>query len=108
MLASAASGFVDDNVPTLSAALTFATLLSFAPLLLLVLHIASAFGYSAQAAIVDEIAELAGDGARDAAQAVLDSASTPGTLGWGAQAIGMLAAIVTATSVFAQLQTSLN
>jgi len=106
LIAQAARDFVGDDVLTLAAALTFATLLSFAPLLILALRLTTALGFAAQDAIADQVGAIAGPGARDAAVAVLDSAgSNSGTF---ADLIGAVLALIGATTVLAQLQTSLN
>jgi membrane protein len=108
VLRTAVSDFVEDDALTLSAALTFSTLLSFAPLLILALSVTSVLGWSAQDAILDQLGALAGHEARSAAQAVLDSAKQRPAAGGIAAAFGLIVAIVGATTVFAQLQTSLN
>jgi len=108
LLQTALSGFVEDDALTLSAALTFSTLLSFAPLLILALSVTSALGWSAQEAILDQLQALAGDEARVAAQSVLESAKQRPATGGVAGIFGLIIAIVGATTVFAQLQTSLN
>jgi len=104
----AAADFVSDDVLTLSAALTFSTLLSFAPMLLLAVWAASALGLSAQEGILRQIGDLAGQDARLAAQAVIDSVNKRSDVGDAAGVVGVLVAIAGATTVFAQLQTSLN
>jgi membrane protein len=108
LLRAALSGFVEDDALTLSAALTFSTLLSFAPLLILALSVTSALGWSAQDAILDQLGALAGESARSAAQSVLESAKQRPAAGGIAATFGLIVAIVGATTVFAQLQTSLN
>jgi membrane protein len=108
LLWSATKGFIDDDALTLSAALTFSTLLSFAPILILALWATSALGWSAQDAILNELDALAGGEARAAAKAVLDSAKQRPQAGGIAGTIGLIVAIVGASTVFAQLQTSLN
>ncbi|HZX90831.1 MAG TPA: YihY/virulence factor BrkB family protein [Rudaea sp.] len=105
---TAALGFVEDDALTLSAALTFSTLLSFAPLLILALSVTSALGWSAQDAILDQLGALAGESARSAAQSVLESATQRPAAGGIAATFGLIVAFVGATTVFAQLQTSLN
>lgn len=108
LVGTAALGFVEDDALTLSAALTFSTLLSFAPLMILALSVTSALGWSAQDAILDQLGALAGSAARSAAQSVLDSANERPAAGGIAAIFGLIVAIVGATTVFAQLQTSLN
>lgn len=108
LLRTAVLGFIDDDALTLSAALTFSTLLSFAPILILALWATSALGWNAQDAMLNELRALAGDDARSAAQTVLDSAKQQPAAGGIAGMFGLIVAIVGATTVFAQLQTSLN
>jgi len=102
------AAFFADDVLTLAAALTFSTLLSFAPLILLALWVTSAIGPGAQDALLAQFAALAGDEARAAAQAVIDSARERPSLGSVAGITGIVVALVGATAVFGQLQTSLN
>lgn len=108
VLRTAVLDFVGDDALTLSAALTFSTLLSFAPILILALWATSALGWSAQDAILEELRALAGNDARSAAQLVLESAKQQPAAGGIAGTFGLIVAIVGATTVFAQLQTSLN
>lgn len=104
----AVSDFLSDDVLTLSGAVTFSTMLSFAPLMLLALWSTSLLGDGAKDALLSQIQQLVGDDARAAAQAVIDSAWKRPTVGSVAGIIGVLVAVIGATTVFAQLQTSLN
>lgn len=106
LVAQAARDFIADDVWTLSGALTFATLLSFAPLLILALRATTALGFQAQDAILDQLEALAGANGREAARAVFDSTSS--NSGVVADIVGSVFGIIAATTVFAQLQTSLN
>lgn len=99
---------IADDVLTLSAALSFYTLLSFAPLMVLAVWGTSLIGPGAQEAMLGQISALAGGDARMAAQAVIDSANKHPSLGSMAGAIGIGISLVGATTVFAQLQSSLN
>ena len=108
ILLNAVSGFLHDDVLTLSGALTFSTLLSFAPLILVSLWATASLGQGAQDALLNQLQGLIGDDARKAAQSVIDSASQRPALGSIAGVLGLLVAIIGATTVFAQLQTSLN
>lgn len=107
-LRGAVNAFIDDNILTLAAALAFYTALSFAPLLVLSLWLASSGGPAAQQAIVNQIGILAGVQASVAAAAVLHSAHDQPTLGSIAGMVGIAVLIIGASSVFAQLQFSLN
>ncbi|MGA2131471.1 MAG: YihY/virulence factor BrkB family protein [Bryobacteraceae bacterium] len=103
------SDWSDDRVPRLGASLAFYTLLSAAPLLLVVMAVAAAV-YGRQAArgeLVWEIRALVGiDGAK-ALQELLRNASQPGS-GLFATAAGLLTASLGSTSVVVELRDALN
>lgn len=100
--------FGQDGVLTLSAALAFYTLLSFAPLLVLGVWLSSSLAPGAEAVMLAQIGELAGDDARIAAETVIGSARSRPELGSIAGLVATGTALVGATTVFAQLQASLN
>ncbi|MBN8726925.1 MAG: YihY/virulence factor BrkB family protein [Xanthomonadales bacterium] len=100
--------FGQDEVMTLAAALAFYTLLSFAPLLVLLVWASSSIAPGTQDVMLGEIGRLAGDDAREAAKVVVDSAKSRPELGSIAGYVAIATALVGATTVFAQLQTSLN
>jgi membrane protein len=108
ILLMAAKQFFADNAFSLSAALAFYTLLSFAPLLVLGLWISSTIGYDAQETLLAQINALAGDQAQEVAEVVMQSANARPGLGSLAGIMGILVALLGATTVFAQLQGSLN
>ena len=108
VLKDAFKGFLQHDAMSLAAALSFYTLLSFAPLLVLSLWFGSLLGYDAQQTILGEIADMAGPDARQAAQAVFDNAVERPRLGSIAGIIGIGVVLVGATTVFAQLQSALN
>jgi membrane protein len=100
--------FIDADLVSQSAALSFYAILSLAPLLLLLLWFTQSLLPSGQDALLDQIALLAGDEGRRVASAILAAAQrTPdprSIAGWGS--IGLL--LVGASAVFAQLQDVLN
>lgn len=100
--------FGKDEVVTLAAALAFYTLLSFAPLLVLLVWCSSAIAPGTEAVMLGEIERLAGTDAREAARVVVDSARSRPELGSFAGYVAIGTALVGATTVFAQLQASLN
>ena len=100
--------FVDDDVLTLAAALAFYTMLSFAPLVVLAIWAASGAGAGAENAVLDQVRAIAGGEARAAAEAVIESGKMRPELGSVAGIAGLAVLVVGATSVFAQLQSSLN
>lgn len=108
ILLSAGKRFLADKALSLSAALAFYTLLSFAPLLVLGLWLGSSIGYNAQDELLTQINTLAGSQAHDVAEVVVQSANSRPTIGSVAGILGIGVALLGATTVFAQLQGSLN
>ena len=99
----------DDYAPSMGAALSYYTLFSIAPLLLLVVAIAGlVFGEeAARGELFGQISGLVGpDGAR-AIEALLASANRPGA-GAIAMATGTLGLIAGASAVFGELQNALD
>src|SRR3954469_6390338 len=100
--------FIADDVLTLAAALAFYTVLSFAPLIVLAIWASSAAGPGAEDALLDQVGAIAGEEVRTAAEAVIRSGKTRPELGSVAGIAGVAVLVVGATTVFAQLQSSLN
>jgi membrane protein len=107
-LSGSVSRFIADDVLTLAAALAFYTMLSFAPLIVLAIWAASASGPGAENALLDQVHAIAGEQARAAAEAVIQSGRMRPELGSVAGIAGIVVLVVGATTVFAQLQSSLN
>jgi membrane protein len=99
----------EDNAPRLGAALAFYTLLSLAPLLVVVTAIAGlTFGKSAaEGQIVAEIQDLVGPRGAEAIQTLLANAHEPMT-GLVATAVSLVVLLLGATGVFTELQDALN
>jgi len=99
----------EDNVPRLGAALAFYTMLSTAPLLVIITTVAGlAFGPdAAQGRLVEEMQDLIGEEGAQAVQTMLANAYHP-TAGITASIISIVVLLVGATGVFAELQSSLN
>ncbi len=100
--------FVEADVMTQSASLAFYTLLSLAPLLVLLLWLTASLYPPAQQALVEQIAGLAGDSVAEVSRTVIANASARPDLGSLAGAWSLLLLFVGATVVFAQLQAALN
>ena len=100
--------FIADDVLTLAAALAFYTMLSFAPLIVLAIWASSAAGPGAENSLLDEVHAIAGEQARAAAEAVIQSGKMKPEIGSVAGIAGIVVLVVGATTVFAQLQSSLN
>jgi membrane protein len=99
----------DDNVPRLGASLAFYTLLSLAPLLVVVVAIAAiAYGkQAAQGELFGQISGLVGPQGARAIQGLLEGAYKPGT-GLLATILGLLTLAVGASSVVVELRSALN
>ena len=99
----------DDRAPTMGAALAYYTLFSIAPLLLIVIAVAGAvFGAdAAEGEIFRQLQGLLGAEGATAVQGLLASVRQREQSGWGALVGGVLL-VVGATSVFAELQDSLD
>jgi membrane protein len=100
--------FAADRALSLAAAVSFYTLLSFAPLMVLTVWISSSLGAAEQESVLRQIGLLAGEEAREAAQAVMRNAQQHPSLGSLAGVGGIAISLFAATTVFAQLQTALN
>ena len=98
-----------DNVPRLSAALAFYTVMSLAPLLILTMSVAAVV-FGAQAAegqIAWQIRHLVGRAGAEAVQSVLQNAHRPAA-GFIAAVLSVFTLALAASSVFAELRDGLN
>ena len=105
----AATAWVDDFAPSMGAAISYYTMFSLAPLLVIVIAIAGAlFGREAvQGEIVGQLTGLIGREGAIAIQGLVRSASEPSKgLVAGLISVGVL--LVGATTVFAELQSALD
>jgi membrane protein len=108
IISSSASGFMQDNAMTLAAALSFYTLLSFAPLLVLGLWLGTLLGSEANGVLLKQIGMLGGSGARDVAEIIIEGAGKRPSAGNLAGIVSIIVTLVGATTLFAQLQGALN
>jgi membrane protein len=109
ILVRAGKSWFDDDVFKHSAAVSFYTLFSLAPITLIAVWVAGFFfGEEAAAGqLSGQITQLVGnEGAKVIQDAV--AASRPENTGWFSMAIGFVVLLVGATTVFGQLQESLN
>lgn len=109
MLKEAAEDWVEDKATQQAAALTFYSILSIAPLLVLSLA-AAALVFDEQTArteMVGEMGGLIGAEGEEAVEAMLDSADKP-RQGTVAAILGVVTLLFGASGVFGQLQESLN
>lgn len=102
-------GFLDEEPFMLAAAISFYTLLSLAPLLLVVVAVAGfIFGKQAvQGELVDQMRSFLGQSGAEVIQTILVRSSGGGK-GVLSTLIGLAIALIGATTVFGQLQTALN
>lgn len=103
-----ANRFVEIDVMTQAASLSFYALLSLAPLLVLLLWLTASLYPPAQEALVTQVGQLAGGSSAMVAQTVIDNATAQPGMGTMAGSWSTLLLFVGATAVFAQLQNALN
>jgi membrane protein len=103
------SAWFEHNASSLGAALAFYTLFSVAPILIIAVAIAGyVFGATtAQTEVLDQLQALIGDAGATAIRDLLVSAHYSDKKGFAA-AVGVIALVVGATSVFAELQNALE
>jgi len=99
----------DDYAPSMGAALAYYTTFSLAPLLIIVIAVAGlVFGQeAARGEIVFQLGGLVGEEGAKAVEDLLKSASRPGS-SLLASIVGVATLLIGATSVFAELQSSLD
>lgn len=102
-------GWIDDGASSMGAAIAYYTVLSLAPLLLIVITVAGLiFGEdAARGALLDELAGLVGQQGAEAVQAVLASSNQLGE-GLASILLGAVMLFIGATTVFAELQSDLD
>lgn len=109
LIKTAAQSWSDDYAPSMGAALSYYTLFSIAPLLLIVISIAGlVFGQdAARGEIFGQLNGFMGSEAAAAIQGLLESVNKPaqGTL---AAIIGIILVLIGATSVFGELQDAMD
>lgn len=109
LVKKAASSWVDDYAPSMGAALSYYSVFSLAPLLVIVIAVAGAI-FGEEAARGEVFAQLSGLMGADAATAIeelLHAASRP-KAGMVSAVVGIVVLLVGATTVFAELQDALD
>ena len=109
VLSKAANAWIDDHAQSMGAALSYYTVFSIAPLLLIAISVAGlVFGQdAAQGAVVGQLQGLIGQNGAQAIQDLLKNVSRPSS-GIVATVVGVAVLVIGATSVFAELQDDLN
>lgn len=102
--------FKDDDAPRLAAALSYYTIFSLPPLLILLVMIAAVFfdPQDVQGRLTQEIGGAIGPQAAEQIRAMIEHADQPGTGGPFMTILSIAALIFGATGAFAQLQAALN
>jgi membrane protein len=102
--------FSDDDCPTMAAALSYYTIFSLPPLLVLILLLLGAVldQRDIQNALEGQIGNLMGPAGREQVATILQQAHLPGSKGILATALGIGALLLGATGAFGQLQAALN
>src|SRR6476661_5318779 len=105
LLKTSVSNWSDDFAPSMGAALSYYTVFSIAPLLVIAIAVAAlAFGQSAaQTAILDQIRDFVGPEGASAIESMLASAQKPKE-GVFASVISIVMLFVGATTVFGELE----
>ena len=105
----AVSAWVEDNGPSLGAALAFYTIFSLAPVLVVAVAVAGlAFGQkAAEGEFLRQLQALVGEAGARAVQAIIQNANRP-ALGVIATTIAIGTALVGASGAFVELQDALN
>jgi membrane protein len=110
LLKQTASEWMEDDAPTLGAALAYYTVFSLAPLMTIAIAMAGFFfgKEAAQGQIFDELRVLLGEEGGKAVEEMVQSANAQPTVGIVATIISVVMLLVGASGVFGQLQASLN
>lgn len=103
------SAWNDHDAPRLGAALAFYTILSLAPLIILVIAIAALiFGHtSAQNQLLGQVESMIGPQGSEAVKGMIEHAQQPGT-GLFASLVGLFTLLFGASGVFGELRSALN
>jgi membrane protein len=109
LIRHAGEAWIDDFAPSMGAALSYYTVFSIAPLLVIVIAVAGLF-FDANVAheqIFSEMGAIIGTSTAKSLEAILQNATETGRSGWTA-VVGVIFMLIGATSVLAELQSSLD
>ncbi len=109
ILKSAVSGYLAHGALSRGAAISFHSVTSLAPVLLIVIAVAGlAFGQDAvRGSLVDELSGLLGKESANLIQSLIAKSSDPSS-GAAATVLGLVMVLITASGVFSELQAGLN
>ena len=103
------SGFAEHKILKLSASLAYTTIFSMAPLLIMILFLCTIFLHreAVEGTIYNQIKGFVGSASAEQVQTMIRTSSNA-TAGTFARVIGIIALLVAATSLFAEIQDSIN
>ncbi|RNI38051.1 YihY/virulence factor BrkB family protein [Hanamia caeni] len=109
VLKNSFKGFSNDRITKMSSSLSYYTLFSMAPLLIIIISLSGIFlgQDAAQGKIYDQLSNFIGSNAASQLQTMIQNASLSGKSKLAA-IIGIVTLIVGATTVFAQIQDTIN
>lgn len=109
LIKKSVNAWIDDYAPSMGAAISYYTVFSISPLLIIVIAVAGmVWGREAvQGQIVDQLSGLMGKDAAIGIQGLIESANQPAK-GMIATIISIIILIIGATTVFAELQSALD
>jgi membrane protein len=102
--------FIDDDAPTMAAALSYYTIFSLPPLIVLLLMLLGAVldPQDIQGSVEGQISGLMGPQGGEQVRTIIANADRPGSGNVVATVLGLVALVLGATGVFGQLQAALN
>ncbi len=108
LLKDSCAEFSEDKAPRLGAALSYYTIFSMAPLLVVIMGLVGLFYSGADAALQKQIADMVGESAASAISDILKNAHQNKTGGIVATIMGTITLLLGAGGLFGQLQDALN
>ncbi|HET6232322.1 MAG TPA: YihY/virulence factor BrkB family protein [Longimicrobiaceae bacterium] len=110
LLKDSVTDFLDDDCPQQAAAISYYTVFSLPPLLILILAVVGAVmdPQDVQGALERQISSLIGSGGAEEVRTIIAHADRPGSGRSIASVFGVLALVFGATGAFGQLQAALN
>ena len=110
IIKQSAKDFIDDDAPTMAAALSYYTVFSLPPLIVLLLMLLGAVldPQDIQGTLEGQIRGLMGPEGGEQVRAIIANADRPGSGSVIATILGLVALVLGATGVFGQLQAALN
>lgn len=107
ILKNTVQGFSDDKVTRLSAALSYVTIFSFAPFILVIINIGAFFAQDVEGTLFGQLSSLLGTDVAKGLQEIVHNAEVADT-SLLTTIIGIGVILFSATTVFASIQESLN